>query len=84
MDVLESNGYLSHLGLSSVKPSFSGQWVVSAFVILLNPAMMFMWKTYSQVKTIERKVVEATDASETPLRQTEEGSRDEPKAVKSA
>ncbi|KAI7283367.1 hypothetical protein KC345_g2967 [Hortaea werneckii] len=84
VDMLESNGYLSHLELSLNKPSSLGQWVVTAFVMLLNPVVMFMWKTYSHVKTIERKVVQATDASETPLRQTEEASRVKLKAVKSA
>ncbi|KAI7218240.1 hypothetical protein KC333_g3705 [Hortaea werneckii] len=84
VDMLESNGYLSHLELSSDKPSSSGQWVVTALVILLNPVMMFMWKTYTHVKTIERKVVEATEASETPLRRTEEAGRAKSKAVKTA
>lgn len=84
VDMLESNGYLGHLELSSNKPSSSGQWVVTALVILLNPVMTFMWKTYTHVKTIERKVVEATDASETTLRRTEEASRAKSKAVKTA
>lgn len=84
VNMLESNGYLSHLELSSDKPSSSGQWVVTALVILLNPVMMFMWKTYTHVKTIERKVVEATEASETPLRRTEEAGRAKSKAVKTA
>ena len=84
VNMLESNGYLDHLELSSKKPSPSGQWVVSALVILLNPVMVFMWKTYTHVKTIEKRVVEATDASETPLRQTEEASRAKSKAVKTA
>ncbi|KAI7535340.1 hypothetical protein KC331_g12079 [Hortaea werneckii] len=84
VNMLESNGYLSHLEPSSNKPSSSGQWVVTALVILLNPVMMFMWKTYTHVKTIERKVVEATDASETPLRRTEEASRAKSKDVKTA
>lgn len=84
VNMLESNGCLRHLELSSDKPSASGQWVVTAFVILLNPVMMFMWKTYTHVKTVERKVMEATNASETPLRQTEEASCAKSKAVKTA
>ncbi|KAI6801520.1 hypothetical protein KC332_g15420 [Hortaea werneckii] len=84
MDRLDSNGYLSLQELTSNKPSPLGQWVVTAFVILLNPVMMFMWKAYSHIQTIERKVVEAIDASETPLRQTEEASAAKSKAVKNA